>query len=115
MYQGPWKVIPHLPLLKSVSGSCSPCGATLYLLIKSIPNWVTSAAAGLSTVIVLLSLLMKEASFCHSQPYHTRKDCVLTAAKHTPYWLPSALVIFCAQSRKDALSVGGLVTSRRAP
>src|SRR5579859_5845797 len=107
MYQGPWKVIPHLPLLKSVSGSCSPCGATLYLLIKSTPNCSVSAAAGLLTVIVLLSSLMNLASFCHSQPYQTRNDWTLTAAKHTPNWLPSDLVIFCAQSRNDCLSVGG--------
>src|SRR5258708_18377497 len=114
MYQGPWKVIPHLPLMKSVSGACSPAGATLYLLIRSTANWSVSAAAGLLTVMVLLSSLMNLASFCQSQPYHTRKDCVLTAAKQTPYWLPSALVIFCVQSRKEALSVGGLVTSSPA-
>src|SRR5258708_38707723 len=82
--------------------------------MRSTANWSVSAAAGLLTVIFLLSLLMKAASFCHSQPYHTRKDCTLTEAKHTPYWLPSALVILVAQSRNDFWSVGGLVTSRPA-
>src|SRR5258708_40323652 len=114
MYHGPWNVMPHLPLIKSVSGSCSPSGATLYLLIRAEANWRVSAAAGLLTVTFVPSSLMNFASFCQSQPYHTRKDCTLTEAKHTPYTLPSDFVSFCAQSRKDCLSVGGLLGSRPA-
>ncbi len=53
MYHGPWKVMPHLPFEKSVSGSCSPSGATLYLLIRSTANWSVSAAAVHDAVLSL--------------------------------------------------------------
>src|SRR5262249_3141797 len=104
----------HFLFWKSTSGFCDSGAATLYLAIRSRPNWSVSAAAGLFMVIVFRSSLMNLASFCHSQPYQTRNDWTLAAPKHTPNWLPSGLVSFCAQSRKVVRSVGGLAGSRPA-